>query len=160
VVLGLAAGCGNKQAVPPTPTLVPTPRYTPIPADLSGYASAVGPVLDAAIGSTQGLIKAMQSADLRTQGDVCDTYGGDLANDQTAVRSTFTPRIQRNIYYTANSGFKLVLSAIDECGMASDANSKQQMKHAAGDARQGLGDLRQAQSMVKRWVPATPPTAS
>jgi hypothetical protein len=84
----------------------------------------------------------------------CTLVGGDLSNDQTTFTSTYVPPRAKGVYSAAVSGYKLVLAATDECGMAADTASRKSMRSAAKDLYDGLRILDKSASTVTPWFEA------
>ena len=147
----LVAGCGS-SAAPKTPVATPAPRTTAIPNELVSYAQLVDPTLKATIGEGRQLLAELKpSADMSILGNYCSSVGGDFANFQAAAHTGFTPAAAHNSASMATNGFKIILAATDECGMAADASNKPEIKAAAGDLRYGLYLLTRADATVSPW---------
>jgi hypothetical protein len=84
-------------------------------------------------------------------GNECSATGGDLSNAQSSFHGTFTPKAAQAVFRLAQTGYMLSLVATDECGMASDSNSKSEMKTATSDLDRGLKYLEQANATLTLW---------
>lgn len=146
----LLAGCGQSAAprtVPPTPR----PQATPIPNDLVAYAASVDPTVKTTIQEGDNLLSQMQQHDMSAVANACVLAGGDFANYQTAFHLGYAPSGASAVSNDGTAGYKLILAATDECGMAADSSSKSQMSSAWSDLRHGLGLLGQAESTMAPW---------
>jgi hypothetical protein len=151
--LGLAlSACGQSSSARPPATPTPHVVVTPVPSSLQSFASYGDPILRTSIGESAQLLQQMKHEDLYLLGNDCSLFGGDLSNSQIALRSGYAPNaVALATYQVANAGFKLVLAATDECGMAADAHSRQQMKAAMYDLWRGMNLLSSAESRLSKW---------
>jgi hypothetical protein len=153
----LLSACGSNSAAL-KPTAVPRPVTTPVPETLVGYASLAAPTLKVSVAEGKQLLSQMKSAK-KTQAlldlaNECTLVGGDLSNYQTSFTSTYVPPTAKSVYNAAAGGYKLVLAATDECGMAADSASHQSMQSAARDLYTGLRILDQSAKKVTPWFEA------
>lgn len=163
LLLGLAligsmvlSACTHTAAPPrPTPDPNATPTATPIPPVLKAYAQAVRPVLQGSTSEAAALESKMKHDALSVVGDECSTFGGDFQSAQAAIRGTYTPPAALVVYHHANNGYRLLAVSTDECGLASDTNSKSEMRSAISDLHAGMSDLASAYDLTKPWVPAS-----
>ena len=154
--IALVAGCGTTAAV--TPPGVPAakhsskPRPASIPAPLVIYARSVLPVLNTTVHAAQTLLGQMGHEDYETLGYDCANAGGTFSDLKENYRGPVAPRQARSATASGNAGFGNVLSSIDECGMAVDAQSPTQLKVAAADLGLGLRQISGAQRLVQTWA--------
>jgi hypothetical protein len=93
----------------------------------------------------------MQQQAVPDVGTTCSAVGGQLASEYSAFEAVYLPSSARSISSDARTGYRTVLSAVDECGMASDSNSRKQMKVALHDLDSGLWYLGRVQAHLKTW---------
>lgn len=148
--LALSA-CASTVASSPPATAKPKAVGTPVPPVLAAYARLVQPVLQMSTAEAKALYSKMKSENYEVLGNDCSTFGGQFQSSQATVRGTYTPHKALAVYYKANSGYKLMLSATDECGMATDAGNKKLMKTARNDLRAGISIVDQAYTATKAW---------
>lgn len=153
VCLGLVLSACGQSASPASAPVKSRPQATPttVPSPLVAFASYSDPILRTSLGEGSDLLQKMNHDKPADLGDQCGLVGGDLSNSQTALHLGTTPSQGMTAFRTAVSGFKYVLSATDECGMAADTNSRTQMKVAAKDMEYGMWLLNQAESAMARW---------
>lgn len=153
----LLAACGGQPAAV-RPPVAAQPVTTPVPVTLVGYASLAAPTLKVTVAEGQHLLAQMKGArktqSLLDLANECTLVGGDLSNDQTTFTSTYVPPRAKGVYSAAVSGYKLVLAATDECGMAADTASRKSMRSAAKDLYDGLRILDKSASTVTPWFEA------
>jgi hypothetical protein len=148
----LLSACGQSAAPASAPVKSrPQATSTAVPSPLVAFASYSDPILRTSLGEGSDLLQKMKHSKPGDLGDQCGMVGGDLSNSQTALRLGYTPRQGMPAFHTAVQGFKLVLSASDECGMAADTNSPGEMKVATKDMEYGLWLLSQAESAMAHW---------
>lgn len=148
----ILAGCGGNSAAPKRLIPTPAPRATSVPNLLVAYAQLVDPTLKGTIGEGRQLLAMLKpSADLSVLGNYCSTVGGDFANFQSAVHTGLTPAPAHTSASMAAQGFKIILAATDECGMAADAANKPEIKTAASDLKSGLYLIARADATVAPW---------
>lgn len=145
------------HAAAPVPTVDPhaTATATPIPPVLAAYVQAVRPLLQMSTAEGKSLLTKMQHDDLSVVGDECSTFGGDFQSAQATIRGTYTPHPATRVYVHAHNGYRLLAVSTDECGLASDTNSKSEMKSAVADLKSGLAELNMAYNLTKPWVPVS-----
>jgi hypothetical protein len=154
VLAVLLSACGG-SASGSTPTAAPAATrvpVTPIAAPLVAYGSYTNPILKTSITEVRQVMTRFHKPDFETLGDQCSLAGGDLSNQQTSFHGAFAPSLTaRLVFRKAESGYKLVLSAMDECGMAADQRSKSQLSTADKDMKNGLNDLVRAEASTAHW---------
>lgn len=157
-LLGAVAlsACTHAAANPPaTPAANASPTATPIPPVLHAYAEAVQPLMRMSVSEATALESKMRHDGLSVVGNECSTFGGDFESAQVTIRGTYTPHPAQVVYHHANEGYRLITVSTDECGLASDTNSKAEMKSAIADLRSGISLLNYAYGLTKRWTPGS-----
>lgn len=149
----LLSACSHAATAPAgrVATVDPRPTLTPIPPVLRDYAQAVRPLMMMSSSEAAALVVKMRHDGLAVVGDECSAFGGDFQSAQATMRGTYTPPAAQAILQQANAGYRLLLVSTDECGMASDTNSKKEMTSAIRDLRTGLSSLNQAYARSKQW---------
>jgi hypothetical protein len=84
-------------------------------------------------------------------GNTCELAGTRLSNLAATFHGIYTPPGSGRVYSVGSSGYKLVLAATDECGIAADGSDNSALKTAAGDLQSGISDLYSAESLVAPW---------
>lgn len=144
-------------AAPPvhTPIANVSPTATPIPPVLHAYSQVVQPLIRMSTAEAAALESKMRHDNLSVVGDECSIFGGDFQSAEVTMRGTFTPKLAMPVYYHANNGYRLLAVSTDECGLASDTNSKSEMRSAIADLRSGVSLLDYAYGLTKRWTPGS-----
>lgn len=162
VTLGLAltcgalvlSGCGKASVARPAPTTThPTP--TAVPSPLISFASYSDPLIKTTISEGTGVLALMKTAekknaDLSLLGDQCTLAGGDMSGSRTALIAGYLPAAA-SAYKQILAGYKLVLAATDECGVAADAVSHSGVKTAATDLSNGMKLLSGVEASLATW---------
>lgn len=150
------SACTHAAATPPATAVTNgTPTATPVPPVLHAYAQAVQSLMRTSASEAALLETKMRHDSLSTLGDECSTFGGDFQSAEVTIRGTYTPKPAMVVYYHANDGYRLLAVSTDECGLASDTNSKAEMKSALSDLRSGISLLTYAYRLTKRWTPGS-----
>jgi hypothetical protein len=144
------AGCAATSAAKP-PKTVAHVQATPVPTVLVAYGSAAMNTVTATLEEGRQLAGQMQQQAVPDLGQTCSAVGGQLASEYEAFQAVYLPSSARSITSDATTGYRAVLSSIDECGMASDANAPKQMKVALHDLNYGLWNLGRVQALLKSW---------
>ncbi|GAC1523550.1 MAG: hypothetical protein NVS2B16_31820 [Chloroflexota bacterium] len=127
---------------------------TPVPHDLSGYASLADPTLKQTLTEGNQLLTAVRSAglsDMENLGPQCALVGSNLANYNTSFRSTWVPAGAKNAYHDGTQAYKILLSSTDECGIAADSRNTKQMQSVASDMGYALWVLGRVERSVSPW---------
>lgn len=150
LLLVALGGCAQSDAARPP---VPAPRghATSVPPVLVGYSSAAADALRLTAGEGAQLAGEMKHESPSFLTSICSEAGGAFANQFSAFQSVYLPPQARSVSHDATTGYKIALSATDECGMAADGNSKSQMKVALSDLQYGLWLLAGAQARIHAW---------
>ena len=152
VLAVILSACGSKAATPPPTSTATTSHVTPVPTPLIAYGSYTDPILRTSIGEAQQTLAKFRKPDYETLGDQCSLAGGDISNQQTSFHGAIAPNTTaRMVFRTAENGYKLVLSSMDECGMAADSRSKGQLTTAGNDLKAGLYYLARAEYSTGHW---------
>lgn len=157
IVCSLLLSACTHSAVPPKATAIVkvSPTATPIPPVLQAYAQAVQPLMRMSTSEAAALESKMKHDSLSLLGDECSTFGGDFQSAGATIRATFTPRLAMPVYYHASNGYRLLAVSTDECGLASDTNSKSEVRSAISDLRAGVSLIDYAYGLTKRWSPGS-----
>ncbi len=157
LLCAVALSACTRGGAPPvrTPVANASPTATPIPPVLHAYAQVVQPLMQMSASEAKALESRMRHDSLSIVGDECSTYGGDFQSAEATIRGTFTPKRAMPVYYHANNGYRLLAVSTDECGLASDTNSKAEMRSAMADLRSGVSLLDYAYGLTKRWTPGS-----
>lgn len=147
------AGCASSSAAPPPPTAVHA-HGTPVPTVLIAYGSAALNVVTGSVEQGRQLADQMKHESPEDAGLACSDAGGLFSSQYDAFRSVYLPSSARSVSGDARTGYRTVLSAIDECGMAADANARSQLKVALRDLKSGLWYLGRVQSRLQTWSSA------
>ncbi|MGH2443111.1 MAG: hypothetical protein ACRDFX_08110 [Chloroflexota bacterium] len=149
-IAAVLAGCGQAAGAPPIKSS-PKPHSTPVPAALVGYSSAAVTTLQMTLHEAGSLVSGVHHTDSGTLANECSLAGADFANQYSAFQSVYVPVDARTVRSNATVGYKDILGAIDECGMAGDMGSKSQLKVALKDMNSGLGYISRAEAALHSW---------
>jgi hypothetical protein len=148
------AGCAASNAAPP-PHVTAHSQATPVPTVLVAYGSAALNTVNGTLVQGQQLADQMKHDSFEDAGLACSNAGGMMSGQYDAFQAVYLPpTAYRAVYADARTGYRTVLSAIDECGMAADGSSRAQMKVALHDLDNGLLYLGRVQSLLKSWSTA------
>jgi hypothetical protein len=150
------SGCGVSIGSRHAATTTATTAATPVPADLINYARNVTPVLTNGIDEAKKLRATFDTSSMSDVGNACSTYGDTLANNRGAFTAASAPSGATKLYKDTLKGYKLILGAVIECGMASDSNSSSQLNTSASDLDTGISLLSSVQSSLSGWSSAKP----
>jgi hypothetical protein len=151
----LLAGCGSTGAVttaPPPLKPGPITRATAVPEPLLAYSQAVRPLLDLTLKKGWALLGRMGREDNDTLSLDCLNTGQNLSDLFDNFHAAYAPDQSKKTASNANAGFKLVLSSIDECGMAVDTGSSWERTNASRDLYKGLSRISAADQSIKAWA--------
>lgn len=147
LVSGCSQGASARYVSPVTRTEART-----VTADVATYASVVGLSLKLGVEAGSTLLAEMRSSSPDTLATVCSTSGEQFSEMYDTFRRIPAPAGARPVAARAVTGFKVLLSAIDECGMAADGVSRSQMSTAARDMSYALWQMTSAQTVLTRWA--------
>lgn len=149
----ILAGCGSSAAAPAVHRIAHANHTVKAPAasTLVSFGQFATPLLQQSIVSAQSILATMRYPDFSTLGDACSLAGGQIASQQAVFDSEFTPAIAKSLRTTVHNSLRLAQSATDECGAASDANSKPMLKTAVADLSTSLHQLSGEESTASRW---------
>lgn len=149
----LVAGCASSSAAPP-PKTVAHAQATAVPTVLVAYGSAALNTVKVTLVQGQQLAGQMSRDATTDAGLACDTAAPLFSSQYDAFQSVYLPTSAHAVYSDARAGYRTILSAIDECGMASDSNAPKQMRIALHDLNTGLWYVGRAQSRLLAWSAA------
>ncbi|HLJ69133.1 MAG TPA: hypothetical protein VKX16_17400 [Chloroflexota bacterium] len=151
--VAVLAGCGsNPAATGPVGVLAGShPHATAVPAGVAAYASVLVPTLHESVSEGQAMLAAMLGSKWSSLARDCVNAAGPLASQYSAFTSVPAPSQAHAVTSEAVTGYKLALSALDECGMAADAQSKSEMATAARDLWSGLRGINAAYATIVKW---------
>jgi hypothetical protein len=145
------AGCAASNAAPP-PKVAARSQATPVPTVLVAYGSAALNTVNVTLVEGQQLASQMKHDSFEDVSNACSDAGGIVSGQYDAFQSVYLPPTAHAIVYgDARVGYRTVLSAIDECGMAADGSSRSQLKVALHDLASGLWYLGRVESHLKTW---------
>jgi hypothetical protein len=151
----LVAGCGSNGNAAPQNTKVPK-KGTPVPSPLVGYASLAYPSLKGSVQQLYVDLRVMKSASAKgnTFADAanqCSLDGNLVSGSFASYTQEASPPGVAGAYHFAYQGFRLALSALDECGIAGDSGKRKSMDTAVSDMNQAIGMLSHAEAIIAPW---------
>jgi len=146
----LVAGCASSSAAPP-PQTAAHPQVTPVPTVLVAYGSAALNTVKVTLQQGQQLASQMKHNAPEDAGLACSNSAPLFSGQYDAFQSVYLPPSAHSVYGDARTGYRTVLSAIDECGMAADENARAQMRVALRDLNSGLWYLGRVQNRLQSW---------
>lgn len=147
---GLLSACGTTAAR----VILTTPRPGPsaVPAMLVGYSSTIKSSLDGAVAQTDDLLPRLRHESGITLGNDCSAAAETYSNLYSTLTSVYTPSTAANTRSRAVAGFKLLLAATDECGLAADSQSPDEARVARADLIRGLKAVSSARDTITVWA--------